>query len=338
MDTLPTPVAPRHQPARRPRLALLVLPNFDHFVQDLIDVLPGLTGYDIMPFRVTSPAVFQAALAWTDRPDLDAVWFEFCWPPFPRLIAQTDFGGRRVLVRVHRVEAVETNHVATTPWDKVSDLIVVSTDMAARVRKLVPGLERTTRLHLVHCGVDIGRFAPLQTWNPHRIGWCGLMTVRKNPTLALEILYNLRALDARYHLHISSTGGEVIATEPFFHLARRLRLMDAVHIDGAVPPSQMPAWHARNGILLHTSLHESFGFGMAEAASVGCDLAVLDYPGAEEFWPEATRFGTPDEAVTLIRNAAPHRWRAHIAQRFSLDRHLGAMADLFRQPALEKVP
>jgi glycosyltransferase involved in cell wall biosynthesis len=317
---------------RRPRLAFLLLPTLDHFAQDLIEKLPAAVGWDVRGFRLASLADFQAAPAWADRPDIDALWFEFCWPPFPHLIAQTDFVGRRVIVRVHRIEAMETNHVAQTPWHKVSDVIVVSTDMAARVHRAAPGLDSTTRLHLVHNGLDVDRFALLETWNRHRIGWCGLMTLRKNPVMALQVLARLRSIDLRYHLHICSNGGESLATGSFFHLLHHLRLTDAVHIDGRLPQSDMPAWHAANGILLHTSLHESFGYAIAEAAAVGCDIAVLENPGAAEFWPANRRFGTIDEAVRIIREAEPYRWRKHVAQNFSLTQQLAGIGALLNMP------
>ena len=316
------------QAARRKRLAFILLPKMAHFTPDLIAGLPALTGWDVRGFPLHSLGDFHAALAWTDRPDLDAVWFEFCWPPFPKLIAETDFAGRRVIVRVHRIEAMETDHVAHTPWRKVSDVVVVSRDMAARVREAAPGLEATTRLHLVHNGLDLGRFTPLAAWNAYRIGWCGLMTLRKNPALALQVLAELRRLDRRYTLHLCGQGGERLARELFMHAAQRLGLSDAVHSDGTVPQSAMPDWHARNGVLLHTSLHESFGYAIAEAAATGCDLAVLDHPGADEFWPDSVRFGTVAEAVVLIRAAQPHRWRDYVQQRFALSRQLQATAQL----------
>jgi glycosyltransferase involved in cell wall biosynthesis len=317
-------------PCRRPRLAFVLLRGLDHFAHDLIAALPGATGWDVQGFHLAQPIDLSAALAWTDQPDSDALWFEFCWPPFPRLIAETDFAGRRVIVRVHRIEAMETNHVAHTPWHKVHDAIVVSTDMAARVCATVPTLDRTTRLHVVNNGLDHQRFAPLECWNRFRIGWCGLLTLRKNPVLALQVLFSLRAMDPRYHLHVSTNGGEPLAIDSFFHLARYLDLMDAVHVDGTVPQHAMPDWHARNGVLLHTSLHESFGYAVAEAAAVGCDIAVLEHPGAAEFWPDATRYGTVDGAVDLIRNAAPHRWRDHVVRNFSLARQLAATDAVLR--------
>jgi len=316
---------------RRSRLAFLLLPTMDHFAHDLIERLPAASGWEVRGFLIKQPSDVAAALAWTDHRERDALWFEFCWPPFPRIIAETDFAGRRVIVRVHRIEAMETNFVSQTPWAKVHDVIVVSTDMAARVRNAAPGLERTTRLHIVHNGLDTRRFAPLHDWNPFRIGWCGLLTLRKNPVLALQVLFGLRAIEPRYHLHISSNGGERLATEAFSHLARYLDLVDAVHMDGTVPQREMPEWHARNGVLLHTSVHESFGYAIAEAAAVGCDIAVLEHPGADEFWPAATRYGTAEVAVDLVRNAAPHRWRNHVVDRFSLERQVAATVEALRK-------
>jgi glycosyltransferase involved in cell wall biosynthesis len=320
-------------PRRRPRLAFLLLRGMEHFAQDLIAGLPEATGWEVQAFYVANAADLETALCWTDRPDLDALWFEFCWPPFPRLIGETDFADRRVIVRVHRIEAMETNHVAQSAWHKVQDVVVVSSDMATRVRRAAPALDRSTRLHCVYNGLDPQRFVPMQDWNPFRVGWCGLMTLRKNPVLALQVLFSLRALDTRYHMHVCCSGGEPLATESFFHLVHHLDLTDAVHIDGTITQAAMPTWHARNGVLLHTSLHESFGYAIAEAAAVGCDIAVLEHPGAAEFWPEASRFGTVDEAVWLIRNAAPYRWRTHITQRYSLARQLASTAAMLRLQA-----
>jgi glycosyltransferase involved in cell wall biosynthesis len=318
---------------RRPRLAFLLIRGLDHFAPDLIAGLPNAAGWDVRAFTVAGPADLDAALAWTDQPDLDALWFEFCWPPFPELIARTAFGGRRVIVRVHRIEAMEAPQVARTDWTKVDDLVVVSPDMATRVRRAAPGIARTTRLWVVLNGLDLDRFPPLRNWNRHRIGWCGLMIARKNPTLALQVLHSLRRHDPAYRLHVCANGTDGLAGDSFLHLAHRLGLAGAIVFDGAVPREAMPAWHAANGVLLHTSLHESFGYAIAEAAAAGADLCVLDHPGAADFWPDEVRFGAVEEAERLIRDAAPHRWRGHVARNFSLARQLAATADLLNDPA-----
>lgn len=313
---------------RPPRLAVMLLPGLDHFVADLLARLPAGAGWDVKPFHVTGKAALDAALAWTDCPDRDALWFEFCWPPFPALIAATDFGGRRVIMRVHRIEATETSHVADTQWDRIDDVIVVSPDMQERVLAQAPEIAVTSRLHLVCNGVDINRFTPAADWDPFRLGWCGLMILRKNPILALQILARLRKADPRYHLSLCGMDGEPLAHQSFLHLARRLDLMSAIRWEGRIPQSDMHKWHAANGVLLHTSLHESFGYAIAEAALCGCDMAVLDHPGAAASWPADVLFGTVEEAVALIRAARPHRWRGYVCRNFSLDRQIGTISTL----------
>lgn len=313
---------------RPPRLALVVLPGLDHFVPDLAAGLRASGRIEVAVFPGRTPSELAAALAWTDRPQTDAVWFEFCWPPFPALIAATDFAGRRVLVRVHRIEAYGTDQVARTDWSRVADVIVVGEDMARRTLAAAPELQFTSRLHVLHNGVDLDRFAPLEAFDPFRVGWCGWFSLHKNPTLALEILHRLRRHDPRYRLAIGSKEAEPVPRDAFRHLAARLGLTEAISFEGPIAPADMPAWHARNGVLLSTSLYESFGYAIAEAAACGCDLAMLDHTAAGEFWPEETRFADVDSAVEIIRAARPHRWRALIAERFSLDRQVARVLDI----------
>jgi hypothetical protein len=317
---------------RPPRLAMMTLPTLDHFTADILMRLPEASGWEVRKFMVTGPASLASALAWTDDPSRDTIWFEFCWPPFPSMIEATDFGGRRVMVRVHRIEATEASHVADTAWAKVDDVIVVSPDMQARVLAAAPEIEYTTRLHLVLNGVDTDRFKPGPNWNKFRIGWCGLMTLRKNPTLALQILAKLRETDPRYHLSICSSGGEVLAEESFGYLAQQLGLLEAIHWHGRISQADMPSWHAANGTLLHTSLHEGLSYAVLEAAASGCDLAVFDHPGAAACWPDTVLFRTPDEAVALILAAAPQRWRAHVSTHLSLARQIDSIGRVLNAP------
>ncbi len=315
---------------RPPRLAVLLLPSLDHFMLDIIARLPAATGWDVRAFLLhpNQPDALQQALAWADDPTRDALWFEFCWPPFPALIAATDFAGRRTIMRVHRIEAFETDHAARAPWPKISDVIVVSEDMAKRLRDIAPALERSTRLHVIHNGVDIERFAPDPAMTPEafRLGWCGNFILRKNPNLALQILSALHRSDPRWRLAIASGSGDPVAFASFSHLAARLGVSMAIDWEGAVPQRDIHHWHRRNFLLLSTSIHESFGYAIAEAGACGCDLAILDHPGAASFWPTERLFGTVEEAVAIIHAARPHQWRTQISDYLSLDRQISVIA------------
>jgi glycosyltransferase involved in cell wall biosynthesis len=324
--------------ARPPRLAVMLLRGLDHFIPDLLHALPGDGGPETRAFHVDGAPSLAAALAWADDPARDAVWFEFCWPPLPELIARTDFGGRRVILRIHRIEAYETGHARAAPWGKIDDLIVVSGDMAGVVLATCPIDPARTRVHVVHNGVDAGRF-PLAAppSDRFRIGWCGNLILRKNPALALEILHRLRRQDVRWHLHVAGAAGDRVAVESFRHLARALDLEGAVTMAGAVPAAAMPAWHARNAVLLSTSLHESFGYAIAEAAAIGCGIAVLDHPGAAEFWPAETRFASADRGAALVRAAAGGwgAWRGLVEARYGLAAQAAAIRRILAPGAAE---
>jgi glycosyltransferase involved in cell wall biosynthesis len=103
-------------------------------------------------------------------------------------------------MRVHRIEAFETDHAARAPWPKISDGIVVGEDMAKRLRDIAPAPERSTRLYVIHNGVDIERFAPDPAIVPEafRLGWCGNFILRINPNLALQILSALHRSEPRW--------------------------------------------------------------------------------------------------------------------------------------------
>jgi glycosyltransferase involved in cell wall biosynthesis len=309
---------------------MMTLPTLDHFTADILARLPAASGWEVQKFMVTSPVTLAAALEWTNQPETDALWFEFCWPPFPAMIDAIDFNGRRVIVRVHRIEAVETPYVANTAWAKVDDVIVVSPDMRERVLAAAPEITVTSRIHIILNGVDSARFTPNQSWNQFRLGWCGLMNLRKNPTLALHILWKLRQRDERYHLTLCGMGDEALASESFLHLAENLDLLRAITWDGRVSQADMPAWHASNGVLVHTSLHESFGYAIAEAALSGCDIAIASHPGADTIWPAETLFHTIDDAAALIQNARPNRWRDYVQHRFCLDHQITDISRLLQ--------
>lgn len=324
---------------RPQRIAFMLLPTLDHFAHDLIAGLPGVDGPEVRAFQVRGMASLDEACEWASDPDRDVIWFEFCWPPFPAMIAGYDFGGRRVVMRVHRIEAYGSPHAAGAPWHKIDDVIVVSTDMGAQLHKAAPMLDATTALHVVHNGVDVARFkdgdAADASRDAFRIGWCGLLNLRKNPNLALEILYQLRQMDTRWHMHLCAKDGEDIALDSFRHLRHRMGLDDAAVIDGTVRAAEMPAWHRRNAVLLSTSVHESFGYAIAEAASCGCDIAVLDHIGAAEFWPSETRFGATSEAVRMILKARPGRWRDLVTARFSLAEQVAKLREILRPEVVD---
>jgi len=102
-----------------------------------------------------------------------------------------------------------------------------------------------------------------------------------------------------------------------------LGLGGVVTFDGAV--ADMPAWYADKGVLLSTSMYESFGMNIGEAMAVGAFPVVHAFPGADRIWPEECLFASIEDAVALIRSGRPALYRGWVADRYGLDRQATAI-------------
>ena len=73
--------------------------------------------------------------------------------------------------------------------------------------------------------------------------------------------------------------------------------------------------------MLSTSIHESFGYGIAEAMARGIKPVIHDFLNADEIWDKRFLFNTVDEAVDMILDDSydSEAYRDFIKSRFNLD-------------------
>ena len=95
----------------------------------------------------------------------------------------------------------------------------------------------------------------------------------------------------------------------------------------------MPEWYADKGVVLSTSMYESFGMSIGEAMAVGAFPVVHDFPGANLLWPRDCLFASIDQAIALIRSARIGLFRAWVAERYGLDRQIAAVLRLLAELA-----
>jgi len=108
-----------------------------------------------------------------------------------------------------------------------------------------------------------------------------------------------------------------------------LGLGGVVRFDGVI--EDMPTWYANKGVLLSTSMYESFGMNIGEAMAVGAFPVVHDFPGADRLWPEECLFAGTDDAVALIRSARPGLYRDWVRDRYGLDRQIASVLRLLAE-------
>lgn len=297
---------------QKKRLGILI--EVDSFIGDIREHLSR--DYEIVAIKPRNLQDIEKVVAWAD-----IVWFEFCNELFLHAINQNIKAlGKRVIARWHRFEIVESTFPQRMRFENIDDLILVSHDMLRVLKTRVPDLDAKTRTHVVWNGVNIAKFAPLQTLDRKKIAWVAKPFLRKNQPMFLQIMHELVKRDPSYTLHIAGELEEFVMLPYLRRTVEKLGLTRNVFFHGW--QRDMPAFLADKGVILSTSIHESFGYGIAEAMAVGALPIVHDYPGAEEFWPDAIRFSSIGEAVDLILAGQMHQWSGYVAEKFPLSKQL----------------
>ncbi|MDP9837767.1 glycosyltransferase involved in cell wall biosynthesis [Neorhizobium huautlense] len=307
-----------------------ILVEVDSFIGDIIGHLSAT--YDIRAIRPRNMQDVNQIVQWAD-----VVWFEFCNELLLAAINQNIKAmGKRVIARWHRFEIVESTFPQRMRFDYLDDLILVSHDMLRVLKQRVPQLEHQTRTHVLWNGVNLEKFKPTNTLDLKKIAWVAKPVLRKNQPMFLQIMHALVKKDPSYTLHVAGAQDEFVAMPYLRRTTEKLGLVENIfYYDWQ---RDMPAFLADKGVILSTSIHESFGYNIAEAMAVGALPVVHDYPGAEEFWPEAIRFSSIDEAVEKIMSGALHQWVNYVHEQFPLSRQMTQLDAIMDGPHGSLVP
>ena len=288
----------------------------------LAPLIPTLEQHYDVRFLSSGPGpVLAEAIEWAD-----IVWLEWCWDHAVWATASDCLAGKRCVVRLHSIEALQTDFPSRMDWSRVDRLITVGDDIAAVLKHQVTD----TVAMVIPNGIDMDRFRPAQG-DRYRVGWAGHLEPKKNPMLLLQIARTLHQIDPRFTFHVAGGFTDLRTARYIKHLMHQLGLAGIIHFDGFV--SNMPEWYADKGVVLSTSMYESFGMSIGEAMAVGAFPVIHDFPGANLLWPRDCLFASIDQAIALIRSARIGLFRAWVAERYGLDRQIAAVLRLLAELA-----
>jgi len=172
------------------------------------------------------------------------------------------------------------------------------------------------RLVLAPLGVDLERFAPAPAADdPQLAGRPAILSVGslvpvKDPATLLAACARLRGDHPDLHLHLVGDGP---LRPALAGRAAELGMTDRLHLHGAVDHGRLAGYYRRADLLAVSSLFESQGMAMLEAAACGCPVAGAAVGLLPELAPEMTSppGDAPALAAALARAlAAPRRPRA----------------------------
>jgi len=290
----------------------------DTFLAPLIPALE--LHYDVRFLNAGPGAALAEAIGWAD-----IVWLEWCWDHAVWATTSGCLSGKNCVLRLHSIEALQTDFPARVDWSRVNRLITVGEDITDFLLANYPSIAGHVRPDIIPNGIDMDRFAPGKG-DRYRIAWVGHLEPKKNPMLLLQIAHTLHRADPRYVVYVAGAFTDQRTARYIKRFMSSLGLAGVVRFEGAV--SAMPAWYADKGVLLSTSMYESFGLNIGEAMAVGAFPVVHDFPGADLLWPEECLFASIDDAVALIRSSRPGLYREWVQVRYGLDRQRAAVLRL----------
>ena len=258
----------------------------------------------------------------------DIVWLE--WANEVAIIG-TNYNGaknKKVIVRLHRYEAF-TNYIKQINWNVVDKLILVSSMMGKAIESVHPDVysKIKDKIEIIYNGLDVEKI-PFKEREPgYNIAWVAHIHSRKNPMLALQIISRLIKVDSRYKLHVAGDFQDKMLEIYLKYMVEEMGLENNVIFYGWV--DDMDEWWEDKNYLLSTSVHESFGYNIAEAMARGIKPVIHNFFGAYELWPKKNIFNTIDEAVEMIISGEyeSEKYREFV-EKYSLDKQIRQIKEI----------
>ena len=296
--------------AERRKLTVFVRAGFDQFLDHL---LAGLDPF----FEVSKKVVRSLAEIEPAMQNADICWFEWC----DELVvhaSRLDVARRKPIVcRLHRYEAF-TDMPGKVQWENVDALMLVTDHLITILRQTVPGIEERVQVSVVNNGVAIDQIPFVPRSQGYNVASVGYIHMRKNPMFLLQIIEKLVRFDSRYKLYVAGLFQDALVKMYWEHMIQEMGLTDNIVFDGW--QEDVSSWLQDKQFLLSTSVHESFGYSIAEAMAMGIKPIVHNFPFATRIWPEQILFNTLDEAVGMITSNvySSISYRNFIEQHYSL--------------------
>jgi glycosyltransferase involved in cell wall biosynthesis len=238
------------------------------------------------------------------------------------LVSRMDHAGTRVVVRLHSYEAFsQWPHL--TSWANIDDVVFVSDHLRDLAVAAVPGLSgpRAPRLHVVPNAMPLQRFVRLKEhYARFTLAVVGASKVVKDPRWAIEVLRLVRRHDERYRLLLVRGDVQDVSAATHEYVEELERDLAELEPIGAVErvkhTDDVPTVLEDVGVVLSSSVRESFHLGLVEGVASGALPVVRDWPffpgAARQLFPADWVVGSPQEAAERILDltADEKRWRA----------------------------
>ena len=252
--------------------------------------------------------------------DADVVFVEWCANALADLTQMPKIVP--IIARLHSYEAF-SDFPDKVRWENVDALAFVSHKVEDLIRDHfalnVPSAWMPN-------GVDLQRFTiPIgKRRDTKKIAFIGHISAKKGPMLLAQVA---AALPDGYSIHVAGRIDDMRFAVYLQDFLAKVGKRDRVKFEGHV--EDIAAWLRDKSFILSTSPFESFGMGIAEGVACGLIPLVHDFPGAEEWWGDAT-WKTPADLVKMLddNQADPVLLRDNLPSLADSIRHADGILDM----------
>lgn len=313
---------------QRKKIAFFSIPGGDKFLQDIIH---GLSKeYYTRNITVYSNKDIEEGMKWAD-----ICWFEWC-DDVVAVASNLDLAKERTIIcRIHRYE-VFTNNPKKVNWNNVDKLILVTGHLKALLRNLVPDIEEKTEIEIIQNGVNMDKFTFKPRKKGFNVAFIGYMIPRKNPMLLLQIAKKLVEKDPRYKIYCVGHFNDELLKYYWYYQIQEMKLENNLIFEGFQP--NINEWLEDKNYIISTTMHESFGYGIAEAMARGIKPVIHNFLCSKEIWDDKYLFNTIDEAVEKITSDDYNskEYREYISSNYSLEKQLMLTKNLIKDMLMIK--
>ncbi|MEN3008910.1 glycosyltransferase, partial [Pseudothermotoga sp.] len=220
------------------------------------------------------------------------------------------------------------NYPEKINWQNIDVLILVAEHMRSILENYHSQIYRKMcdKIIIIPNGVDLNKFS-FKVHSPgYNLAIVAHINHKKDPAMWLQVIGMLKKMDERYTLHIAGDFQEIRYANYFKHFIKDSGLEKNVKHYGFV--NDVIALLEDKNYLLSTSIHESFGYNIAEAMARGIKPIIHNYAGAKTQWPEKLIYNFLDEIAIKLVDYDSESYRRFTEENCSIEKQTARISNL----------
>ena len=305
------------------KLVFFVKNKMDAFLTDIIEGLSN--NYIVKKIIVTDFDYIDKWMEWSD-----ICWFEWCDELVEYGSKLPIANRRKIICRIHRYE-VFTNNIFKVNWNNVDSLTVVTKHLKKIIKEKISDIEYKVNIEVINNGVNLKNYNFKNREKGFNIAYVGYIHERKNPSLILQVINKLVKIDSRYKLYIAGNFQDELIKLYWDYEIEKMNLQNNIIFEGW--QEDINKWLDDKNYILSSSIHESFGYGIAEAMSSGVKPIIHDFIFSQEIWDKKYIWNTIDEAIEMIGDNEYNskEYRDFIEKNYSLFKQINEVNSLIKK-------